>query len=398
MFLDLGTQSLANAYLKKNQLGATEPAYPLRLCFCRDCHTVQLMNWVDRALLFEQYAYISSASPQLILHFAAFADEMWRRFPKQSGQRVVEIGSNDGILLKHFAALGSPVLGVDPAKNIVRVAKKSGIDTVCAFFDSTVAETIRVTHGPAGVITANNVLAHTDGSIHDILAGVKKLLAPDGVFVFEVQYIADQMKNREFDNAYHEHIYYFSLHSLTRLLEMSGLRIFDVKRIKTQGSSIRVYASLSPLLYPAERSVKAMLKQEQRAGLHTIETYMKFGAQPRIIKNDLVSLLKQLKRARKTIVGYGAPAKGNTLLQYCGIGPDTLEYIVDNSPYKQGLYTPGSHIPIYSPERLRESTPDYIMLLAWNYADSILEKEHWLHTRGVTFIKPIPRVTLITTY
>jgi len=393
-YLDLGETSLANSYLKKSELKKPEIIFPLKVYYCQNCHLAQLTDLVDRKILFENYAYFSSTSPQLHMHFKKYAAEVFSRFPRQAKRFTLEIASNDGILLKYFYKLGAKVLGVDPAKNIAKIAKKNGIKTLPVFFDDKVSEYILKRYGPAGIITANNVLAHTDNP-HGIIKGVKKLLDTDGVFVFEVQYLADLLKKNEFDNTYHEHTCYFSLAPLKKLLEMWGLQIFDVQHVDTQGGSLRIYAGHTPLLFPLNNSVKQLSSQEKRQGLYTVKRYKKFGSAPIKIKKDLVGLLNNLKKSNKKIVGYGAAAKATTLTEYCGIGQQFIDYIVDDSPQKQGKYMPGTHIPIFSAQKLKENMPDYVLLFAWNYTDSIIKRESWLKENGVKFIKPIPDVKII---
>jgi hypothetical protein len=393
-YLDLGETALANSYIAAAERGTQEPRFPLRVYYCKDCHLAQLIDVIDRNTLFEDYAYFSSTSPQLEEYFKQYAQNVYDRFPAQTKKITVEIASNDGILLKYFRALGGKILGIDPAKNIVKVARDSGIDTLPLFFNHRTAQDVLAQYGPAGVIIANNVLAHTD-QLHSLIAGVKALLDRRGVFIFEVQYLGDLFDQKAFDNTYHEHLCYFSLAPLVRLLSGYDLQIFDIERTPAQGGSIRVYASHAPTLFAEETSVKTLARKEKKQKLHEAKTYKKFGAAPKKIKKDLVTLLKKLKKQGKTIVGYGASAKGNTMLQYCGIGPELIDYIVDTAPSKQGKLTPGSRIPILSPEELRKNPPDYVLLLAWNYTDSIMKKEAWLTERDAKFIKPVPAVIII---
>lgn len=394
LYLDLGKSPLANSYVKKSDLQKREVAFPLRVFYCNHCHLAQLTDVVDRKLLFDDYAYFSSTSPQLHQHFKDYANEVFSAFPVQAKQFTLEIASNDGILLKYFQKLGAKVLGVDPAKNIAKMAQKNGVDTLPVFFNSNVAQSILKKYGHAGVISANNVLAHTD-DLRGIIKGVKKLLDLKGVFVFEVQYLGDLLQKNEFDNTYHEHICYFSLAPLMTLLEKHGLHIFDVKHVETQGGSLRVYAGHTPLLFPVNNSVKNLLLQEKKQGLYNITTYQNFGKRLQKTKNNFLEVLQDIKLQNKKIAGYGAAAKTTTLLAYCGIGKNIIDYIVDDSPHKQEKYMPGNHIPIVSSKELKKNTPDYVVLFAWNYADSIIKRESWLKEKGVKFIKPIPNVQII---
>lgn len=393
-YLDLGKIALANSCLNKADLKRPELKFPLRVYYCTACHLAQLKDWVDRKMLFEDYAYFTGASQPLHEHFRKYAEQVYKKFPTQTKQFVLDIGSNDGILLKHFQKLGATVLGVDPAKNVARIARRNGIETKALFFNLNVAKNILKKYGHASIITANNILAHTN-NLHGIIAGVKKLLSEKGIFIFEVQYLGDLIKKNEFDNTYHEHICYFSLFPLVKLLDIWGLQIFDVERVDTQGGSIRVFAGHKPLLFPVNKRVKKMQDFEEENGLHNLKTYRKFGTVPQKIKKKLLKLLIGLKKQNKKIVGYGAAAKGNTLLQYCGIGTEIIDYIADTTAFKQGKFTPGTHIPILPPEHIKKNLPDYVLILAWNYASSIMKNESWLKNKSVKFIVPIPKITII---
>lgn len=390
MYLDLGKTALANTYLKKRDLQKKEARFPLQVFFCTSCFSVQLGEIVSRKKLFENYAYFSSTSPQLEEYFKKYAQTVYSRFPEQSMRFTLEIASNDGILLKYFQKHGARVLGIDPAKNIARVANKNGIPTLPLFFNEKIAQKIKMKSGTAGIITANNILAHTDIP-HSIIKGVKVLLDKKGVFVFEVQYLLDLIQKNEFDNTYHEHVFHFSLHPLTTLLKKWGLEIFDVENVEGQGGSLRIYAGHTPLVFKKKSIVNKILQKEKKVGLHKAKTYTLFGAKPKIIKKELIELIEKLKKQNKKIVGYGASAKGNTLLQYCGLTHNDILYIVDTAPSKQGKFTPGSHIPIVDPSQLKKNVPDYILILAWNFADSIMKKESWFLEQKGSFIVPIPK-------
>ncbi|MBX4197978.1 class I SAM-dependent methyltransferase [Candidatus Parcubacteria bacterium] len=392
-YLDLGKSALANSYLIRLDSKKPEPRYPLRVFCCSNCHLAQLIDIVDRKQLFDEYAYFSSTSPELDLHFKDFARHISQRFPDQTKRMVLDIGSNDGVLLKHFRKLGSTVLGIDPAKNVAETAQENGIPTLPLFFDHLQAEKILKKYGPAGIITSNNTLAHTD-NLHNIFSGIKKLLDIHGVFVFEVHYVGNILKKKEFDNTYHEHICYYSLAPILTLLAMHTMNAFDVEKVETHGGSIRVYAS-HPNVFPIKPSVKKLFDQEKKQGLHTFSTYKKFSNVPQKIKKNLTALLQKYKKQGKKIAGYGASAKGTTLLQYCQLGPQIIDYIVDNAPSKQGKYTPGSHIPIKAPEHLKKDIPDIVVIFAWNYANSIMKKEAWLKKQGVKFVIPIPDIKVI---
>ena len=394
-YLSLGRQAPANSYLTKTQLKRKELKFPLEVYFCHNCYLAQLLHIVDRGLIYNDYAYFSSTSPMLVKHFEEYANDVFSKFPKQSKQLVVDIGSNDGVLLKPFKELGARILGIDPAKNIAKIANEQGIETLPEFFNKKLVSKIIKKYGKAGIVTSNNTLAHTD-ILHDIFDGVKLLLAEDGVFVFEVQYLVDLLAHNEFDNTYHEHICYHSLHPLSYLLKMHNMQVFDVKHTDTHGGGIMVFASHnSPLPFKVKRSVKDMLGSEIRFGLHLLKTYKNFAKRSPRVKKQLTRLLIDYKKKGKKIAGYGASAKCTTLLQYCGLGTETIDYITDSAPSKQGKFTPGTHIPIVPPEKLKTSTPDIILITAWNYAKNIMEKEKWFKDQGGKFIIPIPEPVVI---
>lgn len=393
-YLDLGATALANSYLTKSELKKPEFKAPLEVYYCQNCHLCQLLHIVDRGILFKKYAYFSSTSPQLLEHFEQYAQEVVDRFPIQAKKMVLEIASNDGILLKYFKAKGASVLGVDPAKNVAKAANGQGIKTIPDFFNEKSAIKILKRYGKAGIITANNVLAHTD-DVHGIMSGVKLLLDERGIFVFQTKYVKDLLEKNEFDTTYHEHVSYFSLLPLVFLLKKHNMEIFDVKHTGTEGGSLRIYASHSPLFLRVDNSVAEFLKEELMNGLDRTKTYLAYAKRPKMMKEKIIKMLTDFKRQGKKIAGYGASAKGNTLLQYCGIDSKIIDYITDNAPTKQGKYTPGTHIPIVAPAKLKEKTPDCILLLAWNFASSIIEKEKWFLEQGGKFIIPIPEPRII---
>lgn len=394
-YLSLGRAAPANSYLSKSALKKPEFKAPLNVYFCHTCHLTQLLHIVDRKLIYSQYDYFSSTSPMLVKHFEEYAAEVFKRFPKQTKQLVVDIGSNDGVLLKPFKKIGAKVLGIDPAKNIARIANDAGIETIVQFFTKDLVKELIKKYGKAGIITSNNTLAHTD-ILHDIFAGVKELLDEKGVFVFEVQYLGDLLKHNEFDNTYHEHICYHAVHPLNYLLQMYHMKIIDIIHTDTHGGGIMVFASHTSSSVPVSKMVEKLLTEEKNQGLHRLSTYRRFALKPPRVKKELVKILKDLKRKGGTIVGYGASAKGTTLLQYCNIGTNLIDYVTDNAPSKQGKYTPGTHIPIVPPSRLKENPPDYIVILAWNYAPHIMNvQEQWFSKQGGKFIIPIPFPTIL---
>lgn len=393
-FLSLGDLPLANSYLTKKELRKRELKVPLNIYYCQTCHLAQLLDIVDRGLLFNNYAYFSSASSTLVKHFEEYAKDLIKKFPLLAKQLTIDVGSNDGVLLKPLKKLGARVLGVDPATNITSIVNKEHLEAINDFFGTHLIPNIKNTYGKAGIITANNVLAHTD-KIHDILAATKQLLDPKGVFVFEIQYLADLLQKNEFDGMYHEHICYFSLHPVIYLLEQYDLQVFDVLHVDNHGGSLRIYASHKSEPFRVKNSVQKLIQKERSLKLHEDKVYKKFAKQPLIIKKTLTRMLADIKKQGKKIVGYGAPAKATTLLNFCGITNQTIDYITDSTPSKQNLFMPGNRIPILPPETIKKNIPDYIIILAWNSADSIMKKEQWFTKQGGKFILPIPYPTII---
>ena len=369
-----------------------EKRYPLDVYFCKGCSLVQLLDIVAEEELFHgEYAYFSSASAPLVEHFRLYAEDLKKEHVKEGGL-VVDIGSNDGVLLQHF--LGTHrVLGIEPSANVAEIARTKGIETLDGFFTTDMAKQIVATHGKADVISANNVFAHID-DLDEILHAVKELLADDGVFVTESHYLLDLVQKREFDTVYHEHLCYYSVKPLQHLFGRFDMEISDVRRVHSHGGSIRVYARRKSGA-PVCSSVTELLALEAQEGLHSLERFADFQKEVESIRDTLVSLVRGFRAEGKTVTAYGAPAKGNTLLNFCGFTAEDIQFVTDTTPYKVGLLTPGSHIPVVSPDILKTETPDYILLLAWNYRDFILTKEQPLRDRGAKFIIPIPAVEIV---
>lgn len=388
--LDLGEMPPANAYLKKEDLDKPEEEFPLVVYFCTTCGLLQLLDVVDPKILFKDYRYITSASKPLAEHFVAMAHELANRFVAAPDDLVVEIGGNDGALL---AAIQDRcrVLNVDPALSVATLARRKGIETMTEFFTMEVAERVSARYGSAKLVVANNVIAHIDG-VREVFEGVGHLIGDAGVFVFEVHWVGNLIHDGGFDQIYHEHLSYFSLTALKYLVESVGLNIFDIELEPIHGQSLRAYVGKGQ---PIADSVHHFLRQEQSFGLDRVATFLDFSKSVERAKQQLQDLLRAAKRDGACIVGYGAPGKGNTLLNYCRIGIETVDFITDTTPFKQGLYTPGMHIPIYAPDRLAAMMPDYILLLAWNYADAILERERALRDRGAKFIIPVPTPRIV---
>ncbi|MBI4114620.1 MAG: class I SAM-dependent methyltransferase [Candidatus Niyogibacteria bacterium] len=392
-FLDLGTHPLANAFLSKEDLLKSEPRYPLRVFFCTDCNLVQLVDVVSPEVMFRDYVYFSSAMPTLSKHFEDYVEEVYDRFIDSSDNFAVEIGSNDGILLRAMKAKGVRVLGIDPAENIARVANERGIETLSEFFSEALAKRIVANRGNADVVIGNNVVAHIDDH-HDLVKGVKSLLGERGVFIFEAPYLLDMLENLSFDTIYHEHLSYLALAPLTKLFGKFGMEIIDAKLFPVQGNSIRVYAARKGA-YTVNSRIAELLKKEKEMRCDKIETYHALAERITELKKEVVGVCRQLKKEEKTIAGYGAPAKGNTLLNYFGIGAETLSSVTERLPSKIGLFTPGMHIPVRDLQEARANPPDYYFMLAWNYKDSILKDEKDFLSHGGKFIIPIGKERII---
>ena len=391
-----GDTPLANNYLSPEQITESEPFAPLTVNYCTDCSLVQLRDVVDPNILFSHYLYVSSTSPSFVKHFADYAHELINRFNLTDEDLVVDIGSNDGVLLKALQDSQHlptdrhiQTLGVDPAANLAATANAAGIETLVNFFTPTVAQDIASQRGPATVITANNVFAHTD-DIVGFTTAVKELLAPHGAFVFEVQYLADLLQNNLFDIVYHEHTCYYHLTPLSQFFAKHNLEVFDVQAQSVHGGSLRVFVQHAGGPHARTPAVAKLLKKEALAGLNTAAVYQEFAQRIEQNKRKLQALITKVKADGKTIVGYGAPAKATTLMYAFEITGDHLEYIVDDAPLKQGRLMPGTHIPIHSPDKLYADTPDYCLILAWNFADPIMANHAKFAEQGGKFIVPTP--------
>lgn len=387
--LDFGVTPPANSFLSKKDLKKNELKFPLQVFFCKNCHLLQLGHVVNPEILFKDYVYTSSTSPVFVKHFENYAAEVFNSFNLNKGSLVVDIGSNDGILLKPFKILGTRILGVDPANNLATVATMSGIPTLPRFFDTTLANEIVKNTGRADIITANNVFAHIR-DLDEIVKGIKLLLKDQGVFIFEVAYLGDFLEKNYFDTIYHEHLFYHAISPLAKFFKHHGMTVIDVQKVPTHGGSIRVFVKKNIAKYKVLNSVGKFIKEEAKNGLGKEKTYLDYFQKIEKNKKTLLELLKNLKSQGKTISGYGAPAKGNTLLNYFGINSKLLDYIIDDSPLKQGLFTPGTHIPVISSDILNRKKPDYILILAWNFADSIMENLKDFSIDGGEFIIPVP--------
>lgn len=392
-FLDLGDQPPANAFIADRDIDSEE-RFPLRVAVCTECGFVQLMHVVDPDILFRKYVYLSSTSPLFVKHFEEYAANVAEVLGGVKGKLAVDIGSNDGILLRPLRNLGANVLGVDPAVDIARKATEEGIETWPEYFGEEMGERIRGERGPASSITANNVFAH----IHDlknVLRGVAELLADDGIFVIEAPDLIVLLRDKLFDTVYHEHLSYISVRPLLPFFRRHGLRIFDVKDVTSHGGSLRIFVCRENGPYSETERLKKRIKKEEDMRIQDPLTFTQFAKEVNQIKVRLDDLLSGLRKEGKRIAGYGAPAKGNTLLNYFSIGPETLEYIVDDNPLKQGTLTPGMHIPVVSSDELHKRVPDYLLILAWNYAEAIMKKNESLAARGGRFIIPLPQPRVV---
>ncbi len=390
---DLGSTPLANALLTREQLSQQELTFPLRLVFCPDCTLAQITETVRPDVLFGTYLYASSYSDTMLRHAEAICDELCRERRLTNSSLVVEIASNDGYLLQSFAKRGIPVLGIEPAANIAAIAQRRGVHTRVTFFSDSLADQLAREGVYADVILANNVLAHVP-DINGFIAGVKKILKPGAIARFEFSYVGALIRSLEFDFIYHEHIFYFSGHSIEGLLRRHGLVFTDVAYLPVHGGSLAVTAALQSNPF-GRRRVEQLLVEESDRGLDQLPFYTDFGG--RILANirELKSLTSQLRSAGNRICAYGASAKGSTLLNTACLEPGTIEYVVDRSPLKQGLFTPGTRLPIFPTERLAEDRPDYVLLLAWNLLDEILEQQKAYRDLGGKFIVPIPRPMIV---
>lgn len=384
----------ANAFVPAAGLGRAQETFPLDVFFCGDCGHVQLLDVVDPRVLFEHYVYVSGTSPVFVKHFEDYAAQVLGRFQPQPGSLVLDIGSNDGTLLSFFKRAGHRVLGIDPAIEIARLATEAGIETLAGFFTPDLARTLRAERGPAAVVTANNVFAHID-DLAGVAEGVRTLLAPDGVFVFECSYLADVVEKTLFDTIYHEHLAYHAVQPLRRFLARCGLELIEAIRVDSHGGSLRAVAQTAGGPRPVGNSVALLVALEERLGLDKAETFHRFAADIEALKAELGGLLRRLKAEGKTIGAFGAPAKATTLMYHFAIGPELIDFIIDDSPLKQGLYSPGMHIPVLSSAAIAERKPDYLVVLAWNFAQPIIAKNAAFREAGGRFIVPLPKVEVI---
>ena len=394
-FVDLGMSPLSNAYLSVDRLQNAEKFYPLHTYVCSNCWLVQLEEFESPAEIFSDYAYFSSYSATWLHHAQEYTEKMIAKFGFDKTSQVIEIASNDGYLLQYFQQQGISVLGIEPAVNVAEVAIKKGISTLIKFFGINTAKELLAQDKQADLLLGNNVLAHVP-DLHDFVEGMKIVLKNSGVITMEFPHLLQLIQEQQFDTIYHEHFSYLSLLTVVDIFASHELRIFDVEELSTHGGSLRIYAChQGEDSYQITDRLQLLKQKEIEAGLQKIETYQGFAAQVRDTKRQLLQCLIDLKQQGKTIVGYGAAAKGNTLLNYCGIRGDFLDYVCDRSPHKQGLFLPGTHLPIEPPEKISETKPDYVLILPWNIKAEVMTQLDYIRSWGGKFIIPIPKVEIV---
>ncbi len=393
-FVDLGAMPPANYYLRPADLARAEPCYPLHAYVCGDCHLVQLEAFQTPEQLFSDYAYFSSYSQSWLRHAETFAGAMAHRFGLKDTSQVIEVASNDGYLLQYFKAQDIPVLGIEPAANVAKVAEQKGIPTLVNFFGIATATALAAQGRQADLLIANNVLAHVP-DLNDFVAGLRIALKPEGVITIEFPHLKRLMELNQFDTIYHEHFSYFSLLTAERILGEHDIALFDAEELTTHGGSLRLYGRHANAGIGQSETLTRLKNEETAAGLGNIDSYTDFAESARHTKRALLRFLIEAKENGKSIAAYGAPAKGNTLLNYCGIRGDFIDYTVDRNPHKQGLYLPGTRIPILAPERIFETKPDYVLILPWNLKDEIMEQMAAIRQWGGRFVVPIPEVEIL---
>ena len=391
-FVDLGSSPLANSYLTADGLYRMEPFFPLNVYVCEDCYLVQLPVFQSSEEIFSDYAYFSSYSDSWLNHAKNYTDLMIEKFRFSSAHQVIEIASNDGYLLQYFKQKGISVLGIEPARNVAEAAIKIGVPTRIEFFGESMAKKLADEGNYADLLIGNNVLAHVP-DLNDFVKGMKIILKPYGVITMEFPHLMRLINEKQFDTIYHEHFSYFSFLTVNKVFAKHGLKIFDVEELSTHGGSLRIYAChVGDETRPESFRVGELLNREESAGFNDIDYYMKFTEEVKRLKRNILEFLIQCKKQGKSIVGYGAPAKGNTLLNYCGIRTDFVEYTVDRSPHKQGHFLPGSRIPIHHPDKIKETRPDFLIILPWNLQEEIMDQMSHILDWGGRFVTLIPRV------
>lgn len=395
-FVDLGMSPLCESYLRADQLNQMEPFYPLHAWVCDRCYLVQLEEYVSPAAIFTEYAYFSSYADTWLQHARRYVDNVTARFGLDAASHVVEIASNDGYLLQYFVQKGTPALGVEPAANVAKAAIAKGVPTRVEFFGADCARRMAAENLAADLIVGNNVLAQVP-DLNDFVAGFKILLKEHGVITIEFPHLMRLMEGNQFDTIYHEHFSYFSFITVEKIFSAHGMTVFDVEELSTHGGSLRIYACHGEDamdLHAITQRVEELRRRELAAGLTTMAAYASFHEQVKASKRNLLAFLIEAHTQGKLVTGYGAPGKGNTLLNYCGIRKDFLAFTVDRNPYKQGMFLPGTHIPILHPDRIAAARPDYVLILPWNLKDEIAQQLSYIREWGGQFVIPIPTVTV----
>jgi 2-polyprenyl-3-methyl-5-hydroxy-6-metoxy-1,4-benzoquinol methylase len=391
-FVDLGMSPLCESYVSADHLNQMEPFYPLHVYVCGKCFLVQLQEYVTPEHIFSDYAYFSSFSDSWLAHAKRYTDQMVERFAVDEQSLVVELASNDGYLLQYFVEMKIPVLGIEPAANVAAVATQKGVPTLVKFFGRETARELVASGKKADLLLGNNVLAQVP-DLNDFVAGMKMLLKPQGVITMEFPHLQRLMEEKQFDTIYHEHFSYFSFLTAEKIFAAHGLTVFDVEELPTHGGSLRIYGRhTEDASRPVGPRITELRTREESAGYTRMECYSRFAEQVKETKRKLLEFLIEAKRNGKKIAGYGAPGKGNTLLNYCAIRTDFLDYTVDRNPYKHGRFLPGTHVPIYPPDRIRETRPDFVLILPWNLKDEIIKQNAFIREWGGKFVVPIPEV------
>ena len=393
-FVDLGLSPISNAFVKPDQADEKEPFYPLHAFVCSECFLVQLEAFESPDEIFSDYVYFSSYSDSWLAHAKRFVDGATERFGLSLDSMVMEVASNDGYLLQYFVERDVPVLGIEPASNVAEVARKAGVDTIDEFFGVALAERLRDEGRTCDLLVGNNVLAHVP-DINDFVRGLKIALAENGVLSMEFPHLLKLIQQTQFDTIYHEHFSYLSLTSVQKIFGHHGLQIFDVEELPTHGGSLRVFAQHPDGNQVTTAAVEKVLSDERRANLDSLSGYQNFAEKVAKVKEDLLAFLETARNEGKTVVGYGAPAKGNTLLNFCGVGPDSIQYTVDRSPYKQDHLLPGVHIPVHAPEHIDATKPDYVLILPWNLQEEITQQLSHIKDWGGQWVVPIPELKVL---
>jgi len=390
----LGPTPLANSFLSDKEEFSQEPSFPLDVYFCEECSLVQLLDVIDPEVLFRHYIYVTGTSDTIAEHNVELAETVSAQAGLKANDLVVEVASNDGSLLRCFKARGFATLGIEPATNIAEMASAQGIETLNQFFDSAVGQKVRSSRGPARLVIGNNVFAHVDEP-RDFLLGCRHLIDDDGYVVIEVPYLREMIDKLEYDTIYHEHLCYFSASALLRLFETVGLVIARIDRIPVHGGSLRVYGTPKTGSRTHSEDAIRLCREEAEAGLTRLETFQEFASKVERNRSAVRTLLKQLTEEKKKLAAYGAPAKGSTLTNYCGLNNRLLPYCVDKNPLKIGHYTPGMHIPVLPVSALLEQQPDFVLILAWNFAEEIIKQQDEFRSRGGRFIIPVPEPRIV---